>query len=369
MIYYLIPILMCIIGVNTYEFKNKQSGSRNLLWYSICIYLILLIGLRFEVGGDTLNYMGDYQWRVPLSEWKVNFLDKFQPGYTFLCALTKSISSEFYVFQLLHAALFNILLFYFIKSYTPYIFAALIAVFFCCYLYFATEVLREVLAVLVFALNYKSYEKKKWVPYYLGVLLALLFHLSAIFLVVLPLLRKLVFNKYYIIGILFFFLVLIFSRNLLNMVSSFPLFMGKIDGYINSTSTGVLSDFLNLGRYFFLPLLFMILAKNFGKRSVKFENMLCILCLVGLASYFNYIIFGRLTNYFILFFAISVVDFCVPAIKSKGRVIRQYGTVITLLFFILFGSQFMMYKRYTRWVPYYSIFNPISVNRDNYGNK
>ncbi|MDE6577706.1 MAG: EpsG family protein [Muribaculaceae bacterium] len=369
MIYYAIPLILSLIGVNSFEFKHTSSKKRYLLWIVICVYMILLIGLRFEVGGDTLSYMGDYQWRPSLSEWELNFLDKYQPGYTLLCAVGKSLSNEFYVFQLIHATIFNVLLFYFIKKYTRYIFAAFISVFLCCYLYFATEVLREVLAVMVFTINYESFKEGKWLKYYLGVVLAMFFHVSAVFLLFLPLLRNLRFNRNYFLILLGLSFFLFLSRNILTAISSFPLFMGKIDSYINSTSTGFLSDFLNLLRYFFLPFCFAIVLKFFIHREVKFENMLAILCLVGLASYFNYIIFGRLSNYFILFFAISIVDFCVPALKSRRKMIRQFGALFTVVYFALFASQFIMYKRYTRWMPYYSIFNPVSVNRDNYGDK
>lgn len=359
--------MLSVIGVNYFEFKNGSVSQRNLLWGILCFYLILLVGLRFEVGGDTLSYMGDYQWRPSLDAWELNLLDKFQPGYTFLCAIGKSISSEFYVFQIIHSIIFNVLLFYFIKKYTHYIFASLIAVFLCCYLYFSTEILREVLAVMVFSLNYRSYEYRKWGSYYLGVLFAMLFHVSAIFLVILPALRSIKFNSKFIIILFFISIVLFFSNNILNSIASFPLFMGKINSYIDATSTGLLSDFLNLLRYFFLPLGFGFLVKYYAHRDVKFENMVAILCIVGLASYFNFIIFGRLSNYFILFFAISIADFCVPALKSSKKYIRQFAILFTILFFGLFLSQFVMYKRYTRWVPYYSIFNPISVNRNNYG--
>lgn len=367
MIVYLLPLSICLIGANLFEFQNRKSILRNFLWGFLWIYMILLIGFRYKVGGDTIVYMGDYQWRSDLSGWSLNFIDKYQPGYTLLCAIAKSIGPDFYILQLLHATIFNTLLFYFIRRNTRYIFASFISIFFCCYLYFATEVLREVLSVMVFVLNYNNLKYRHWLKYYLGVLLAVFFHISAIFLVILPFLSKLRINRAYLFILSMLLFILFFSQNLLAMISNLPIFLGKIDTYKSATSTGLLSDLLNLSRYCLLPIGFGYIVKNIAKKDLKFENIIAILGLVGLASYFNYIIFGRLINYLILFFAISIVDFCIPSIKSINRVICQYGWTLTVAFFLLFGSQFILYKRYTRWIPYYSIFNPVEVNRDNYG--
>ncbi|WP_369683354.1 EpsG family protein, partial [uncultured Muribaculum sp.] len=184
MLLYIIPFVLTILSSIKYDINRKNDIWEKYGLLFLFVYLILLIGLRYEVGGDTINYMGDYDWRVPLSQYKLSFNDKFQPGYIILCSLGKSISPDFYVFQLIHSALLNTLLFLFIKNNTKYVYTSLGIIFLTCYFYFSTEILRESIAVLIFSLNYKNLINRRWLSYYTGVLLCFMFHLSAIFLVI-----------------------------------------------------------------------------------------------------------------------------------------------------------------------------------------
>ena len=156
---YLIPIFLTILGASLFELKNNERYKilKNFIWLMIWSSLVLIIGLRFKVGGDTINYMGDYEWRPKLSDWELNILDPYQPGYTILCSIGKTISDEFYVFQIIHAIIINSLLIIFLQKSSKYPFSSLLAIFLCCYLYFSTEILREVIAVLIFCINIRSY--------------------------------------------------------------------------------------------------------------------------------------------------------------------------------------------------------------------
>lgn len=364
---YLIPILLTLFGVFRYDFSSyptKREKSKTVLWISICIVWILIIGLRYRVGGDTINYMGDYEWRVSLSKWDPFAKDKYQPGYTFLCAIGKSISPDFYVFQLIHASIFNILLFIFLRKYSRYRFSALVAVYAVCYLYFSTEILRESLAIMVFCINYPSYKNRKWIQYYLGVLLACMFHLSAIFLVLLPLLRNLKVNKWLFISLGITAVAMMSLQSILSIVARHvSLVTEQIENYRNLTSAGILATLLLLIRNSIIPLLYCVCAKYLFKKEIQFENLLSIMIIIGFASFFNFILFGRATNYFYLFFCISISDFCISAIKSKSLSLRQYSIAISLIFALAYGSSFIMYKRYTLWYPYYSVYNPQKVSR------
>lgn len=366
MIEYTIAIFLAIVGFICVD--NKRIQRNKGYWIaSTWLFLTLLIGFRFQVGGDTISYMNDYNWQTGLENWDFNLKDKFQPGYTLLCSLAKSISSEFYVFQLLHAAIVNTLLFIFINKYTRFFFASLLSVFFTCYLYLTTEILRETIAVLIFVLNYKSLLQGKWVRYYLGILLCCTFHLSAIFLIVLPFLCKIKINKYFLLLLIITFVAMVFLKNILNTLSQFTLLADKLNSYKELTSTGLLADILNLFRSCIFPLCYCLVAKFICKQDVKFENMIAIMSLLGVAAFFSPIIFNRATNYFILFYSISIADFCVQSLRQYKIAIRRYALALTLCFFISYSSGYIMYGRYQRWVPYYSIFNPKSVDQDNYG--
>ncbi len=363
MLLYIIPFVLTILSSIKYDINRKNDIWEKYGLLFLFVYLILLIGLRYKVGGDTINYMGDYDWRVPLSQYKLSFNDKFQPGYIILCSLGKSISPDFYVFQLIHSALLNTLLFLFIKNNTKYVYTSLGIIFLTCYFYFSTEILRESIAVLIFSLNYKNLINRRWLSYYTGVLLCFMFHLSAIFLVIIPFLRWIRFNAVFIFLVFIELLLVLNFRNLLINISSI-LSIDLINSYIDETSHGLLADLMNLLRSFIIPTTFALMIKKGLKRKMPFENMIAIFSLIGLLGFFNPIIFGRLTNYFILFFSLSIATIIVDLLRSKRYIIRNYATIIIIIIAISYGSSYIMYKRYTLWYPYCSIFSAKHIERE-----
>lgn len=57
MIPYLIPVILIIIGIYRYDVQQRSVNSRYLYWF-IGLYLILLFGLRFQLGWDSRMYSG-----------------------------------------------------------------------------------------------------------------------------------------------------------------------------------------------------------------------------------------------------------------------------------------------------------------------
>ena len=113
-----------------------------------------------------------------------------------------------------------------------------------------------------------------------------------------------------------------------------------------------------------IPGAFGYTAKYICHYNIKFENIISLLGLIGIASYFNPIIFSRFTNYLMLFFAVSVSDCAVSLLRSRSIALRHNSTILIVCMCLLYGSSYLMYRKYTLWVPYYSIFNPQHVSRD-----
>ncbi len=367
MIVYIVPFFITILAAIKYDIGGHQDIKQKIIWYFLYGYLILLIGLRYKVGGDTLVYMEEYVWRKNLSEWTFSWQDYYEPFYTLLCALTKTISDDFVVFQIVHAILLNSCLFYFISKSTNYRFTALLFCFIYYYLYFSTEILRESLAILIFVLNYKNFEKKKWGKYYFGVLIAILFHISAVVLVAFPLFRGLKFNWKYLI--LLFFSIVLFA----NINSFFSLFTNadKI-GYklmlyednllIKGGFLGTLLTIFSFCRFTVIPLFFYLWMKKILKLKPQYESMICLYTLLGIGVWFNSVIFERFPNYITPLFFISVANVLVDSLKKKASISRKMmGVVFFCLIIIVYGT--FPARIYMRWIPYYSIFNPHSVVR------
>lgn len=368
MIVYLIPVFLSILGIFIFDI-NKNKGGR-LLYYILFIYLVLLIGLRFEVGGDTLVYMEDYKWRPDLSDWQFSWIDYYEPLYTLLCAVAKSIGEDFVYFQILHSLILNTCLFYFISKNTEYKFSALFLCFIYYYLYFSTEILRESLAIFVFILNYKNYEEGNWGKYYLGVCIAILFHISAIILIILPFVKKMKFNGVYFI--ILFFCIFLFMK--LDVIFSLFMNISKISEKMNSYNDVVLVDGGLLGliltllivcRFTVLPLIIYLWDKKVLKESPKYEGLICFYTLLGIGAFFNSTIFERFPNYITPLYFISLTNILVPCFFRKASLSRKLaGTIIFCLIVIVYTS--FPARIYMRYIPYYSVFNPQTVDRNRF---
>lgn len=367
MLVYIIPVVITFCASIQYDIGDHKSIWKKPIWFFLYLYLVLIIGLRFEVGGDTLNYMELYAYQENLSDWTFSFAERFQPFYSLLCALAKTIHPDFFVFQILHSAILNACLFYFFKKNTDNYFTALLVSFSFYYFYFSTEILREALAIMIFILNYDNYKKGNWVKYYLGVSIAIMFHLSALFLIVLPFIKWLRFNKFFI----FIFLLspIVFSKlsYLLGIITGVEMLTRFVVAYEDSYkySGGFLSTIyliLRIFRYVFCPLILIFIYKVILKKGIKYEPLICLYILLGVGVYYNTIIFERFSNYITPLYMLALSDGIVYCFKRK--IISLYRSTVLfccMIFFISYSSYYMQYRLYRIWIPYYSIFNPQHV--------
>lgn len=361
MIPFLIPLILSFFSIIWFDINNRKGG--RIVYFFLYVYLVLLIGLRYKVGGDTINYMGYYEWQDDLDNLEFEFGGMIQPGYSLLCAICKSFSPQFYVFQIIHSLIINTLLFLFITVNTKYKFSAVFCLFFVSYLYLTCEILREALAVTLFAFLYKPLLNKKWIKYYIGVAICIMFHFSALILIFFPFLTWIRFNRPYVLLMTITCIGMFLLSNIFEMLSSVMLIGEKVSVY-SSENHGLLADFLFLFRKSLFPLLFALIVKYGCHRKLRCENQLAILVWFGFMSFFNPVIFGRLTNYVILFFILSFSSEIIEMIKSFRIKLVHNALILSLSFLIIYGSGYTMYNIYKLYIPYSSIFNPIEYNRN-----
>jgi len=192
---YIVILIILLIFVYFHDIKGYQRGRQAALFISF-IMLWLIIGLRYKMGGDALFYEREFPL-VP------NFIDiltrKASYPYQPLWIILNNISPTYLSFQILHAFLVNLCLFIFFSRYTEKVFSALFAICFSAlHLYYCFEIQREILAICIFLLNIENLQKEKWVDYYAFACISLLFHISAIFIFIIPLFKKLKCNWVFI---------------------------------------------------------------------------------------------------------------------------------------------------------------------------
>src|SRR5690606_32632925 len=190
---YLFLAFVLAIQVVVFDFFGNRIG-KDFWWNFNFILLVALAGFRWEVGGDSLTYQNAYENNLlTLGEYFSGsiFTEGWEPGFVFLMTLSKSLISEFWFFQIIHALIVNYVMFRFLRRYTTYGFLSLFIYYSFNYLYFNTEILRESLAICVFVMMYEELKQKNIRKYYFLNIIAIAFHYSALILLIFPILSRL----------------------------------------------------------------------------------------------------------------------------------------------------------------------------------
>lgn len=369
MIYLVILFILLFLAIQ-YDANGIKFHDYSIYW-GVCAIFILLAGLRYRVGGDTIAYMEYYKEIPPLNKLTGDFLfnHEYQPLWVVFNSFCKLFSDSFTVFQFLHAAVINITIFSFIKRNTEYPFAAILFYFLFYFFYFNMEILRESLGVVVFLMVYKAFLKEKWILYYLGATIAFFFHISAIILIVFPLLRKKVtFTTFLIVLILLAFLFSFFRDiildTLLNYVTNERLRWAAIT-YLRAqiNINGII--FILMGKVL-TPLALLYISEVRLGYKPEIKTLLYAYIILSLISIFIEP-FYRFTNYLTPIYYLFIVNMFHQLYASK-LFFRTRQIVVAFLLLILLVFQFYSVFKDTsdreqdtrfvrRWVPYHSVFS------------
>ena len=137
MIYILVFILL-LIPVVKYDLMAKSGGEGGWYYFNLVV-LILLAGLRYRVGGDTLMYMSMYDEIPALSELKYFDFEEalYNPLWYVYNSIFRSIGDDFVYFQIGQAVFVNSVFFWFFRKYSPqYYFSAILLYYIGYYCYF-----------------------------------------------------------------------------------------------------------------------------------------------------------------------------------------------------------------------------------------
>ena len=117
MIYFVILILLIVLTL-IFDFR-KTKIKDNGIYYFVLFIFVLISGLRWKVGGDTLAYHSGFESIPPLNglaKYIARSSYTWEPLFTLSLSLVKTFTKEFWVFQLIHAIFINTVIFRFIKK-------------------------------------------------------------------------------------------------------------------------------------------------------------------------------------------------------------------------------------------------------------
>ena len=182
--YVLLLLLYGFLAVYSYNNRDDEAVKHKIGVWCVIIF-IFFYGLRGFTCDDWINYYPAFQKcsyeYINFNLLEFNFKWNYEPGFTLLMCLCKTIVDDFHFFVLVCTTINILLLYRFLRSRVANIPLGFI-IFICFGGYdLNTNLMRNSISILIFinALDYLF--KRKPLPYFGLCILALSFHLSAIF--------------------------------------------------------------------------------------------------------------------------------------------------------------------------------------------
>lgn len=355
---YIIALIAALIGIGL---NSKVPPALRKGYYSaLCVYMILLVGFRYKVGIDTIMYMQAFRFSPTIDDLflgNYRIKTRFEPGYMFICAVVKLFTSEFWPVQMIMATLTTGSVFIFIYRYCRNIFVGVIFYILFQWFYFSFEVMRESAAVGIFLLNYKNFQEKKWVKYYLFSVFSVLIHYSAIIIWFFPLLRWLKANIYFYIFCLCALVITPLVEQLNEMLNIVAI-SGRITMYVEGAKELTINwRIAELIKSAF-PAILTLIGYHIARTQPYFRQFLLLQILLCMGTFAIPVVFARFTNYTALFMTVAAANLLsLPRIKLWLKIV-----FISLL---IMSQAYYLNSMKNRWVPYVSIFYPENLPERN----
>lgn len=378
MIYFLIAALI-LLGIIKYDIRCNITGEKTYYKF-IYLVLVLISGLAYRVGTDIVSY--EYEFYNDYKDNLINILSSFtlignrQPGWVLTQLFFYKVFHNFLIFKIVHAAFLQYAVFWFVKKYSCNSkYTTLLFYFIFIYLQLNLNVLRESVAVAFFLFSIPYLINKDYLRYYLWAFLALMFHMSALVLFILPivcLFRIKSWKSFLIISITFGILTIVLqSLNLneifLNLSSMLPMDNENVvaegaELYLNSNKyQQEKSSFI---RIFVFVIMTIIPALYCLKNKIKVSDTLIPLSFMYTIFFIlnEFIpIFYRFNSYFTIIYYLFVGLFIINF--TRFNTIGPRLIVCLVLFAIYlypirsyFGvNPFYGQPMYVQYYPYHSV--------------
>lgn len=368
MIYLTIIVLLLFLIIN---FDVCGRNKNKDFWYNLALFLFILIaGMRYKLGVDTARYLYHFYHDVP-KLWDLTWDDLFfgsDPLFKLLNSTVLSLDGRFYIVQILQSAFVNILVFWYIKKHTPYIFTALFFYFIWQYYGYNMEELRAGLALVIclFANDYCL--EKKWIKAVVLYLIASLFHFSAIICIVTPLLLRLRFNflgfvvaiVVYIVGV---FVAPYIEENMFMFEFSDAVY-GKVQGYMDDemyTESGLnIFGYITSVMLYAYPVFSLLSMKKNDKTNplLTLEPFLMIAILVAILN-LRLPIAYRFIHFYAIYIILFVSELSMKLLKDNKKIAKELrlslASVLLFPLIYLMISPYFAPDMYTRFLPYSSV--------------
>ncbi len=333
-------------GIASLFLINPISLSKNLerfVWIILIIYGTLFIGLRYEVGGDWLNYLNSYDKlsSLPYDQW-LN-ISRLDPGYLAIVLLASKFDTGIIGVNLICGLITMTCLVSFAKKQPlPWVTIVAAIPFFLIGISMGTVRQGLALSIVLVALTHID---KNIIRYSVLIFLAALFHKSALLMLGLTIFKSK--NIYFFILIISFFLILGVIGSQLSSINILILAYLVDPDY---QSDGALIRVLVSLLPFFGSLLF---HKQIKKAYPDYWVYLWIgigtVCLLFLSSSYSTLV-DRVAYYTI---PLQLALWPRIIAVQKNQVLKAYFTISFIFGYLLMLYVWLVYANHSwAWLPY-----------------
>ena len=378
MIYFAVLILLIILSFR-YDFRRELENKD--FWFNVVIVVMVLIaGLRYRLGGDTINYLRFFYHEIPSLDsayWSEFYMGAYEPLYVLLNAFVKYIGCKFFIVQLICASITNSLILLYFKKHSEYPFACAIVFFVWSFFFLNFEELRAGISVAICLYANDFIVKKQFLRGIVLVVVSGLFHYSSIVLIITPLLLNLRFNK---VGILFLLTVFVSGVIIKNQLESFMMsldFLGdRISGrgarYFGKEAGehNIFYYIFDIGVLFFYSLFsFKYIKRLKIDSSIRYIEPFIMIGLSFVMLKSNILIISRYVRFYEPYFIILFTYCFFEMIKRSKQLSIGISCMRSLLFFVPFFYTITSYYKnqvlesidivkhynYEKYYPYASV--------------
>lgn len=342
---YALFILLTLIGSVFFDREEGYGKYKLLAYRALCLFLVLIAGLRYGLGGDSFQYMRDfevnYEGLLPdlwdTIDWQFHKMG-YMPLWTAVNVLLRAVTDSFVVFQLIHALIVNSIICTIARRHTQYGFLFLLVYFVLgTFFIFNTEVMRESLAIAIGLLGIEFWVSGKKVWFWLLLVLAVGFHISAVVLAVFPFVKISLSRRNILIFAVLSFIIWLAGDVLLSGIIAFAgsgtvsAMLIKVQQYASLTTN--FNGFLRFWLAFLvMPMVLMYFVMQHpmssGERSYR-EKMVSLVMLLGVIAAAMYGL-SRLTNYVLIFEWMMLAELLGKLFQNKQHFIARQATILII---------------------------------------
>lgn len=337
-----------------------RSKKRKKMFVIISFFILTVIAMlrSWQVGVDTAQYYRNFGY-ITYLDWSQSDILRYESGFFALCKILSYISKDPHILIMVSSLIIIPSVGRFIYKYSENVALSTFLYITLNTYFFHMTGMRQSLAIAFIIYGFEYLVKDKYLKYLIFVVVASLFHSSALFLISLIFIKKMYYyKKSYIRTIIIMGTCFVFYKYLFRVA---VLILGKYAAYEESVFGesnyfGALFQFL-IGFILYSVCHYLYFIKkqktllNSKITMIALRGFSLAVCFQALAMRMN--IFGRMTSYFWIFGIIAIPN-SISNLEVKRK--KEWILVIATISFLYW---FIIAKYRPEWhgvIPYISFF-------------